>query len=128
MDDIIKAVENSTLDQYVAGIMEEIDSDGAIRAEMLEKTNIILIRFGNLRKLSFRLHADQDEPGLLLDILRILFMKHGLNFNALDSLPDKNTGGMMFDFGVQNANELSIPEITGSLAELGVDVEEVKQG
>gem|GEM_PF-1542319 len=129
LDDIIAAVEQGKLDEYVTAIMKEIDSDGAIRAEMLEKTNIILVRFGNLRKLSFRLHAKQDHPGLLFEILEKLFVEHGLNFNAIDSLPDPKTGGMMFDFGVKNVDQLSVPDIAASLRALGVEIdEEVTRG
>jgi len=128
LDGIIEAVEQGRLDVYVAAIMQEIDPDGAIRSEMLEKTNIILVRFGNLRKLSFRLRAEEDRPGLLFEILKILFQQHGLNFNALDSLPDPRTGGMKFDFGVKNIDKLSIPQITSSLKTLGVEVEEVTKG
>lgn len=128
LDDIIEAVEQGTLDEYVAAIMEEIDPEGEIRAEILKKTNIVLIRFGNLKKLSFRLHAEDDHPGLLLEILEILSRKYGLNLNAVDSLPDPKTGGMMFDCGIKNPEELPIDEITAELKGLGVDLEEVTEG
>jgi len=82
-----------------------LDEGGHWRSSMNIKTEVALIRIGNLRSRYFSVDAP-NTPGILNKILSVLD-KHSIDMTALDSqvIYDEDNANARFDIGVECHNK-----------------------
>lgn len=119
IDRVIGAVKAGALPDLVDPAIQTLDPHGDIRKEMNRKGDVVLMRFGNLRKLSCQLIAHINEPGVLHQITSIL-LGHGINMNAIDSVIQQKDDGkeVTFDIGMEEG-EVDWPALEVDLAGAG---------
>ena len=119
IDRVIEAVKAGALSDLVDPMMQTLDHGGDIRKEMNRKGDVVLIRFGNLRKLSCQLVAHTNEPGVLHQVTSIL-LRHGINMNAIDSVVQQKGDGkeVTFDIGMED-EKVDWPALEVELAAAG---------
>ena len=87
---------------------------------MREQTNAIIVRLANIRAKSMHLTAQEDRIGLLKQICEIL-ERHGIDLNAIDSLPSKKfPQGMEFELGRKDQASVNFPQLMKDLATIDV--------
>lgn len=102
---IIAAGETETelSDLFTIGI-NRLDPDGTWRKNMNDRTEVALNRLGNLRSRLCQIDAP-NKPGILLEILKILYIKHQIDMTALDSqvIHKEDSSSMArFDIGISD--------------------------
>ncbi len=119
LDRVIGAVKAGALFDLLDPTLRILDPNGDIRKEMNKKGDVVLTRFGNLRKLSFQLAAEESGAGVLHQITGILF-KHGISMNAIDSnvLQKSEHREVTFDIGIEES-EIDWAALEGELADAG---------
>jgi prephenate dehydrogenase len=101
---IIVASENrKKLAKLFTQGVDKLDPNRTWRQEMTERTEVALTRLGNLRSRSCQIDAP-NKPGILLDILKILYEEHSIDMTALDSqIIDKDGSPIArFDIGISD--------------------------
>lgn len=112
--------EKRELPGHLERMHELLDPKGPWRKIVKRETDIILVRLGNLRRCALHLDAERDRLSLLEDILHV-FTRHGIDMNAIDSLPSKAfPKGVDFDIGVKDGVSVDFEILTQELAALGV--------
>ncbi|TSC60818.1 MAG: hypothetical protein Greene041662_50 [Candidatus Peregrinibacteria bacterium Greene0416_62] len=119
LDRVIGAVKAGALSDLLDPALQTLDPHGEIRKEMSRKGDIVLTRFGNLRRLSFQLLAKESGAGVLHQITEIL-LKHGISMNAIDSnvLQKGDNKEVTFDIGIEES-EIDWLALEAELSEAG---------
>ncbi|MSR86636.1 prephenate dehydrogenase/arogenate dehydrogenase family protein [Candidatus Peribacteria bacterium] len=109
--------EERKLPAFIEDARDRLDPQKIWRTRMRAKTNTIIVRLGNIRKKSLHLTARKDHIGLLENICAIL-AHHGIDLNAIDSLPSKN--GMEFELGRKDKALVDISRLASDLDAIDV--------
>jgi len=107
------------LPAFIEAARKKLDPTLEWRNRMEAKTNTIVVRLANIRKRSLRLTALHDRKGLLKDICSIL-ESHGIDMNAIDSLPGKLPETMDFEIGRKDAIEVNLQRLEEDLTRIEV--------
>lgn len=103
LDGVLAAGANrAELAGLFAASIATLDPSGAWREQMTTRTEVALIRLGNLRSRHFVVEAP-NRRGVLRDILSILIDQHAIDMTALDSqvvLDDSGAALARFEIGV----------------------------
>jgi prephenate dehydrogenase/predicted amino acid-binding ACT domain protein len=98
--------------------LTKLDPSSEWREEMADKTEVALIRLGNLRSRSLQVKAI-DNIGILRDILNVL-VNHEINMTALDSQVINDTA--IFDIGITDEN-IDFERLKSNLDEIGATIQ-----
>jgi len=87
------------LPTFIKQMRAALDGTGTWREHMKQQTDTIIVRLANIKKRCMHLMAKRDALGLLKLICEIL-ERHGIDLNAIDSLPSKDfPEGIAFELG-----------------------------
>jgi prephenate dehydrogenase len=113
-------VSKGELNKFFETGVSRLDLDREWRKGIRDKTEVALIRLGNLNSDSIKVRA-KNEKGVLRNILNILVDDHGINMTALDSQTiDKRDDRMaIFDIGIDDKN-VDFAKLRSDLDEIGV--------
>ncbi|MFA5273449.1 MAG: prephenate dehydrogenase/arogenate dehydrogenase family protein [Candidatus Peribacter sp.] len=118
--DVSRPPSERELPAFIAQARNTLDPTGHWREHMREQTNAIIVRLANIRAKSMHLTAREDRIGLLKQICEIL-ERHGIDLNAIDSLPSKKfPQGMEFELGRKDKASLDIPQLMQDLSTIDV--------
>ena len=103
---------------FTIGI-NRLDPHGKWRNDMGDRTEVALNRLGNLRSRSCQVCAP-NKPGILLEILEILYNTHNIDMTALDSqIIYKEDGSSMAHF------DIGLSDLEIDFKELEVDLKKI---
>jgi len=118
--DATRPTSERELSTFITKARSKLDPDKKWRERMKDKTNTIIVRLGNIRKKSLHLTARADRIGLLEEICAVL-RHHGIDLNAIDSLPSKSfPNGMEFELGHKDTILVNIPQLIKDLDHIDV--------
>lgn len=117
--DVHRPATERQLPAFIEAARAKLDPTRQWRKRMEVKTNTIVVRLANIRKRSLRLTAMHDRKGLLKEICSIL-VSHGIDMNAIDSLPGKLPETVDFEIGRRDAIEVNMERLQGDLARIEV--------
>ncbi|HAS33998.1 hypothetical protein A3J91_00115 [Candidatus Peribacteria bacterium RIFOXYC2_FULL_58_10] len=117
--DIHHPAAERRLPAFIEAAREKLDPTRQWRKRMEAKTTTIVVRLANIRKRSLRLTAMHDRKGLLQDICSIL-ASHGIDMNAIDSLPGKLPETVDFEIGRKDTIEVNLQRLQEDLTKIEV--------
>jgi len=118
--DVSRPPNERELPVFIEQARNKLDPTGRWRERMREQTNAIIVRLANIRAKSMHLTAQEDRIGLLKQICEIL-ERHGIDLNAIDSLPSKKfPQGMEFELGRKDQASVNFPQLMKDLATIDV--------
>lgn len=104
LEEIISASKKKELSNLFTIGINRLDPIGIWKKNMQYRTEVALNRLGNLRSRTCQIDAP-NRPGILLEILNILYCNHEIDLTALDSqVINKEDGSSMvhFDIGISD--------------------------
>lgn len=104
--------------------VQKLDPEQNWRDEMLEKTDVILERTGNLKRRSCQIYAP-NRPGVLAQITNILHLLFNIDMNALDSNIRVSASGdeeVRFDIGLADQSSMNEEGLRKALEAVGARI------